>query len=336
MTGPLTRGPFLRLLIGATASLVVLALGLAVAPGIVDDPVPVSGDRPPPTGGYFDTSPPGSWRDLPGDRSCARRVHRSTWEPRPENYRANHRMPDRDRVRRALRERPRARQGAYTARWDGWLLARVSGQYTGSTDEILQWAACKWGISDNVLRAVAERESGWYQHQVYPDGSCVVGSGCGDLFAQDSRAAQVYCRTVADHLPRHRRPEHWQDCPRTFSIVGVMSWHDPRWGRLRGNQNGTFPFNARSTAFAVDYLGSFLRGCLEGWVLWLGNTGAYGAGDLEGCLGAWFAGAWKSPDAQEYTARVREAQADRVWLSSDWFRRALPCDPDRGCPQAAP
>ena len=241
-------------------------------------------------------------------------------------------MPDRDRVRRAFEVRPRARQGAYAPRWDRWLLPRVSGQYVGTTDEILQWAACKWGIADNVLRAVAERESGWYQHQVYPDGSCVVGSGCGDMFPQGSRAARDYCRTVAGHSPRDGRGALWRDCPRTFSIVGVMSWHDPRWGRLPGNQNGTYPFNVRSTAFAVDYLGSFLRGCLEGWVRWLANTGRYRAGDLGGCLGAWFAGAWKSPDAREYASRVLETLTDRVWLQSAWFRRALPCEPDRGCP----
>ena len=48
-----------------------------------------------------------------------------------------------------------------------------------------------------------------------------------------------------------------------------MSWQDPRWGRLRGNQNGTFPFNQQSTAFAADYLASQLRGCYEGWEWWL-------------------------------------------------------------------
>ena len=44
-------------------------------------------------------------------------------------------------------------------------------------------------------------------------------------------------------------------------------------GRFPGNQNGTFPFNRDSTAFAVDYLAASLRGCIEGWEPWLGNTG---------------------------------------------------------------
>lgn len=321
---------------GVALGLLALALALPLAPGILGDPAPPTADRPPPAGGYFATLPPGTWRDLPGDRSCAHQVHRSAWEPRPENYRPNHRTPDRDRVRRAFDARPRAVQGAYAPRWDRWLLPRVSGQFVGSTDEILQWAACKWGIADDVLRAVALRESGWYQYQVYPDGTCVVESGCGDLFPGPSAPGRVYCRRVAEVVPGSGRDVSWHECPRTFSIVGVMSWHDPGWGRLRGNQNGTFPFNVRSTAFAADYLGSFLRGCLEGWVHWLGNSGAYRPGELGGCLGAWYAGAWRSPEARVYADRVRDARRQRVWLQHTWAQHQLPCPPDRGCPQASP
>ena len=32
---------------------------------------------------------------------------------------------------------------------------RITGNFTGTTDEIIQWAACKWGWSDNVVRAQA-------------------------------------------------------------------------------------------------------------------------------------------------------------------------------------
>jgi hypothetical protein len=39
----------------------------------------------------------------------------------------------------------------------------VTGNFRGTTDEIIQWAAWKWGISEDVLRAVATRESGWRQ-----------------------------------------------------------------------------------------------------------------------------------------------------------------------------
>ena len=35
------------------------------------------------------------------------------------------------------------------------LTARVTGNFSGSTDEILQWAACKWGVDEDMVRAQA-------------------------------------------------------------------------------------------------------------------------------------------------------------------------------------
>jgi hypothetical protein len=127
-------------------------------------------------------------------------------------------------------------------------------------------------------------------------------------------------------------------CPRTFGITGIMSWQDPRWGRLRGNQNGTFPFNRNSTAFAADYLAAQLRGCYEGWERWLGNRGrgTYRAGDLWGCVGAWYAGAWHSADADWYAARVHASFSARTWLSPAFRRVMPPCVRGLGCPRGGP
>ena len=41
--------------------------------------------------GVFATLLPGA--QLPSEAECAVRVHRSSWEPRPDNYAANHRVP---------------------------------------------------------------------------------------------------------------------------------------------------------------------------------------------------------------------------------------------------
>jgi len=292
--------------------------------------------QPPPPEGYWTTQPVGRWRTLPGDRDCAREVHRSTWEPRADNLAPNHRMPDREAVRTSFAERPRGTQGGYDLKWDRWLLPRVSGQFTGTTDEIIQWAACKWGLSDNVLRAIATQESGWYQGEVYPDGGCVAFHGCGDFFTEEVPGSRVFCRQVSRTDPPTQRTYEPGLCPRTFSIVGVMAWHDPAWGRMPGNQNGTFPFSRQSTAFALDYLGSFLRGCYEGWVLWLGATGDYRPGELHRCAGVWFGGAWDSSLARDYVERVEDALDERPWLLAGWVRLRPPCDPKRGCPQGAP
>jgi hypothetical protein len=292
-------------------------------------------DGRPTAGGYFQTRPVGSWRRLPSDASCAAEVRRSSWEPRPDNELPNHTMPDPRRVHASLKARPRAGRGAYDPRWDSWLLPRVTGHHTGTTDENIQWAACKWGIGDDLLRAIAVRESNWYQYEVYPGGRCVVDSGCGDILPSGQQGARTYCAALRTSGHDYERDYGTGRCPKTFSIAGVMSWHAPSWGAAPANQNGTFPFNRDSTAFAVDYLGSFLRGCLEGWVTWLHNTGDYRAGQVWGCVGAWFAGAWRSPAASEYTSKVRATTHDRPWLARGWAASQLPCSDEFGCPRGA-
>jgi hypothetical protein len=291
---------------------------------------------PPRPSGYFQTLGPNAWSDLPDDHQCTQRVHHSRWEPRPDNAAPNHRMPDAQEVHAAFGARPRALAGAYDARWDSWLLARVSGQHTGTTDENIQWAACKWGIADNLLRAMAVRESSWFQYEVYPDGRCVDKHGCGDLVAAPSPATEEFCAGLAAAGHDYAVDFGGSGCPKTFSIVGVMSWQDPRWGAMPGNQNGTFPFNRDSTAFALDYLGAFLRGCQEGWATWLGARGAaYRPGDIWGCVGAWYAGSWWSPEAHRYVDLVRAAERDRPWLDPGWAELRPPCAPDRGCPRGS-
>ena len=91
------------------------------------------------------------------DVTAARLVNNSRWEPRPRNREANHRRAN-PRTIRALR------------RWSSNIprryRKRVTGAYTGTTDEILQWGAYKWGFSPDVFRAVATIESWWKMRAV--------------------------------------------------------------------------------------------------------------------------------------------------------------------------
>src|SRR5690242_1242470 len=101
---------------------------------------------------HFTTLPPGS--ALPSGAQCATLI-----KHRPENKRMN---------------------GSYNAtpgnqhldpnfvpgddpRANTQLFPRVDGNFTGTTDEILQWAACKWGIDEDIVRAQAAKESWWEQ-----------------------------------------------------------------------------------------------------------------------------------------------------------------------------
>jgi hypothetical protein len=212
----------------------------------------------------------------------------------------------------------------------------VTGAHVGTTDSNIQWAACKWGISDNLLRAIAVHESTWTQYDTYPSGRCVPNMGCGDMITEPTYASRKYCAFISQAGHNYEEDYGRGLCPETFSIAGVKSWQDPAWGRMPHNQNGTFPFNRNSTAFALDYLSSFLRGCYEGWVRWLDNTGhgRYAAGDLWGCVGAWYAGAWKTPSAKTYISLVRGDLDNRTWLEPDFPYEAPPCSDEFGCPRS--
>jgi hypothetical protein len=293
---------------------------------------------PPPSGGYFSLASAGGWGAVPSGATCKGRVHASSWEPRPDNTKRNHLMPDPAAVHAALAARPRAVGGAYDARWDSWLLARVDGQFSGTTDEIFQWAACKWGLGDDLLRAIAVAESTWYQYLTYPSGRPVPDYGSGDVFSAPSAASAGYCGFVARFGYDYQQDLGSGICPQTFSVVGLKSWQDPAWGAWPDNQNGTFPFNRNSTAFAVDYLGGELRGCYEGWEWWLGTSGtrSYGAGDLWGCVGSWYGGAWHTSDAEGYIDQVRRFLQSRPWLDPGWPNDKPPCSGRYGCPGPDP
>ena len=88
------------------------------------------------------------------DQAAAALVQRTGFEPRPQNSRANHTVPS----ARMLRDWRRHNQMPYRR--------FVDGNFTGTTDEIIQWAAYKWGLDEDTLRAVAVVESWWRQSTV--------------------------------------------------------------------------------------------------------------------------------------------------------------------------
>lgn len=96
---------------------------------------------------------------LLSDEAAARQVKRSGFEPRPENQVANQRMPTRAELARFRR----ASRGQGVAR-------RVTGRFTGTTSEIIEWAAYKWGFDAELLKAQAIAESSWRQEKVGDEG----------------------------------------------------------------------------------------------------------------------------------------------------------------------
>lgn len=82
-------------------------------------------------------------------KAAAKLVTRNRFEPRPENRKANRRVPS----KKLLRQWRRTNDMPYKR--------FVDGRFRGTTDEIIQWAAHKWGINTRTMRAVATVESWW-------------------------------------------------------------------------------------------------------------------------------------------------------------------------------
>jgi hypothetical protein len=215
----------------------------------------------------FMTLPPGS--KLPTAADCAARVRRSHWEPRPQN---------------ALANRTRGSTGASIdgadAAFNRKYAARIEGNYVGTTDEILQWGACKWGFSEDLTRARAVQESYWKQSQL------------GD--ETDSADA---CSTIGQTAP----------CWQSYGILQVK-------GTVHED---TFPQAKQSTPYNVDYALAWLRACYEGaFAHWMGA--GYGAGDEWGCVGAWYSGRWYDSGAARYIEGVKQHLEERAWTRADF------------------
>jgi hypothetical protein len=221
----------------------------------------------------FGTLAPGS--ALPSSGECAARV-RSTTEVRPGNAGPNG-------------TRGHAFAPGYA--WAAAELARVDGAFTGTTDEIVQWAACKWGIDEDIARAQVAKESWWHQ------------SNRGDWGSYRASECPPGHPSGADGWPG--------SCPQSLGI-----------GQVRfSSGNQAFPGVEQSTAMNLDYTYAMWRSCYDGHERWLNHVQRgrdYGPGDVWGCVGRWFAGRWHTPAAEGYIAAVQGYLDQRIWETGDF------------------
>ena len=261
LVGPLLLGACGQTMSSATSSTSVVA-----------EAPPTTGPAP---GTSSLTLPPG--QSLPSDAACDGRVVASGPEIRPVNTPFN---------------QTRGRQKQLPG-----LLSRVSGDFTGTTDEIIQWAACKWGIDPDVVRAQAVQESSWFMTQV------------GD-FTTDTR----WC--APGHVPGG---DGKPGCAQSIGILQVKYRYFV----------DAFPEAAESTAYNLDYTLGVWRTCFEGQEMWLADhppTSGYRAGDLWGCLGRWYAGNWRSETALGYIDRVQTRYRDATWQTPSFLELEAPPD----------
>lgn len=165
----------------------------------------------------------------------------------------------------------------------------VTGNFTGTTDEILQWAAHKWGIPEDWVRAQAASESWW----TMLDG---VGTGFGD------RTTVTNALNYPD-FSRIDTDEVWQS-------LGIMQ---VRWNHPDANNAGigAEPLRWKSTAFNVDYVYAQIRYYFDGLCGWCGT--GYSAGQQWNSVGAWYNPSPWGTSSDSYEVNVQTKLANRVW-----------------------
>lgn len=166
-----------------------------------------------------------------------------------------------------------------TVRWRKWMRkrARVTGHFTGTTDQIFSWAACKWDVNADLLRAVAMQESGWRQDKVGDSG------------------ASFGIMQVKDHYDDGTPA--WGGYPDTHTATALNV--DAYSAYLRSCLDGDFYDGGRWL-----YRGERVSAL----------TGARGADHVTwGCVGSWFSGDWYDALARTYIRLVQGRLKARAW-----------------------
>jgi autotransporter family porin len=170
------------------------------------------------------------------------------------------------------------------------LQARVDGNFTGTTEQALRWAACKWGVDEDIVKAQAATESWWRM------------STLGDLGTDATRCPPGHGLGVDGTAGK---------CPESFGLLQVRYPYNLP----------AFPDAMRSSAFNVDWAYASFRSCYEGEMTWLNSEekgSDYAAGDVDGCLGVWFSGRWHTAAAADYISRVHGHRSQRIWQTADF------------------
>ncbi len=248
---------------GSPVHLIVDAVGSLTGGSARSAPPPDPG--PPTSSG---TLPPGS--ALPSDAQCKAAVHPAA-EVRPQNAVTN------------------AKSWTSTSAD----ITRATGSFTGTTDEIIQWVACKWGIDVDVARAQVAKESWWKQ------------SNLGDWTTDASVCAP-------GHGINSDPANHPGQCPESVGMMQVRTqfFRDAIDGALQ------------SSSYNLDIAYGVWRKCYEGQETWLNDTnervGTYAAGDMWGCVGRWFSGRWHTAASETYIAAVKDYLNQRIWKTPNF------------------
>lgn len=215
-------------------------------------------------------------------------------ENRASNVAANDYVPSNSELR-AFRsaQGPNGETSVQQNPLDAFVTGR-DGLENPSTDDLIQWAAHKWGIPEDWIRALTVYESWWRQ------------DAHGDLALVPSWAY--------DEFPTQARSTHG----RVFEEMGITQI---KWLPNQSINPGTGTLRWRSTAFALDYMGATVRFYYDGDCR--GCGAGYSAGQPWASIAAWHAPKpWNNPAAGSYIAALKAILATRTWTTPSFQR---PC-----------
>ena len=170
--------------------------------------------------------------------------------------------------------------------WTDFIADRnqVTGHFVGTTDEILQWVACKWGIDENIVRADAVVESYWVQ--------ATVGDNCGVAGEASYGILQVKNADCSGRVVHGGWPSTQDDTALDADYWGA---------RLRACFDGAF-YDGGSWLYNGQTIAQVIAQHGQDYALW-------------GCIGSWYSGSWYDSGAQNYIATVQGDYESKPWLS---------------------
>ncbi len=169
------------------------------------------------------------------------------------------------------------------------------GLSSPSTDDLIQWAAQKWGIPENWLRAEFVLESYWSQFQL------------GDEAPVSSRWYGLY--PIQARIP---------DSHSVYQSLGITQ---VKWIPDGSVGAGSEPLRWESTAFNLDYQAATVRfyydnpqGARSSW-----GDASYAPCQRWNSIGGWFEPyPWDNHGQQTYVEQVRQHLAHRDWTTSSF------------------
>jgi len=165
----------------------------------------------------------------------------------------------------------------------------VTGGFSGTTDQIIEWAAEKWGINANWLRAEYVVESDWNQNQ-WSDLATVANV---NAYPPQSRVSATQVNQSTG--------------------LSSVKWNHPD---VNDSGTGTEPLRWKSTAFNADYQASQVRFYFDNPQ---GLRSAWGDSTYRPCenwlsIGGWYNPyPWNNAGQKSYIQSVKTVQVNRPW-----------------------